>query len=123
MAETIEVRFQASLEAMGKDVLFPVETPLRCIWSTASGKVSRSIRSRCRWHKPRVLLVEDNENAQFLIENLLDMDITLGVGPNGADVFRERCAMPTYPDVPLAALTAYALPGDKERLLDRGFSA
>ena len=101
-------------------------------------------------HKPRVLLVEDNENTQFLIENLLEnafdvtmvanaedalleafrieydlvlMDINLGVGPNGADVLRELRAMPTYRDVPIAALTAYALPGDKERFLDMGFSA
>ena len=100
--------------------------------------------------KPRVLLVEDNENTQFLIENLLEsafeitivgnaedalleafrieydmvlMDINLGVGPNGADVLRELRAMPTYADVPIAALTAYALPGDKERFLDMGFSA
>ncbi len=101
-------------------------------------------------HKPRVLLVEDNENTRFLIENLLEsafdvtsvanaedalleafrieydlvlMDINLGVGPNGADVLRELRAMPTYHDVPIAALTAYALPGDKERFLDMGFSA
>ena len=100
--------------------------------------------------KPRVLLVEDNENTQFLIENLLEdaytitvvsnaeealleafntefdlvlMDINLGEGANGADVLRELRAMPTYSNVPIAALTAYALPGDKERFLDMGFSA
>jgi len=101
-------------------------------------------------HRPRVLLVEDNKNTQFLIENLLEsafevtlttnaedalleafhneydlvlMDINLGVGPNGAEVLRELRAMPTYHDIPIAALTAYALPGDKERFLDMGFSA
>ncbi len=100
--------------------------------------------------KPRVLLVEDNENTQFLIENLLEdayaltvvsnaedalleafnteydlvlMDINLGEGANGADVLRELRAMPTYSTVPIAALTAYALPGDKERFLEMGFSA
>ena len=100
--------------------------------------------------KPRVLLVEDNENTQFLIENLLEdtyaltvvsnaedalleafntefdlvlMDINLGEGANGADVLRELRAMPTYSNVPIAALTAYALPGDKERFLEMGFSA
>ena len=97
-----------------------------------------------------MLLVEDNENTRFLIENLLEsafdvtsvanakdalleafrieydlvlMDINLGVGPNGADVLRELRAIPTYHDVPIAALTAYALPGDKEHFLDMGFSA
>ena len=38
-------------------------------------------------------------------------------------VLRELRAMPTYRDVPIAALTAYALPGDKERFLEMGFSA
>jgi len=100
--------------------------------------------------RARVLLVEDNENTQYLVENLLErdfdvtivasaadaileayntvydlvlMDINLGDGPNGSDVLRELRAMPTYRDVPIAALTAYALPGDKERFLEMGFSA
>ncbi len=100
--------------------------------------------------KARVLLVEDNEHTQYLIESLLEdtfsltvvdnaeealleafrtefdmvlMDINLGQGPNGADVLRELRAMPTYRDVPIAAITAYALPGDRERFLEMGFSA
>ncbi len=123
----------------GPEVLGVAEARKKRVSSLLSGR-----------HKPRVLLVEDNENTQFLIENLLEsafdvtiaanaedallkafrndydlvlMDINLGVGPNGADVLRELRAMPTYHDVPIAALTAYALPGDKERFLDMGFSA
>ncbi|MDX1546726.1 MAG: ATP-binding protein [Rhodothermales bacterium] len=99
--------------------------------------------------KTRVLLVEDNENTRFLIENLLEedclvtavgsaedallrafnsefdlvlMDINLGQGPNGADVLRELRAMPAYRDVPVVAITAYALPGDRERFLEMGFT-
>ncbi|MFQ5569567.1 MAG: ATP-binding protein [Rhodothermales bacterium] len=100
--------------------------------------------------KSRMLLVEDNENTQYLIESLLEneyeltivanaeeallqafnteydiilMDINLGEGANGADVLRELRAMPAYRDVPIAALTAYALPGDRERFLEMGFTA
>ncbi len=112
-----------------------------------ASQVSRFLSGQAR---PRVLLVEDNENTQYLIENLLEeeyaltvvgnaedalleafntdydlvlMDINLGEGANGADVLRELRAMPTYDDVPIAALTAYALPGDKERFLEMGFTA
>jgi CheY-like chemotaxis protein/anti-sigma regulatory factor (Ser/Thr protein kinase) len=100
--------------------------------------------------KPKILLVEDNEHTQYLIESLLEedfevtlvgnaeealleafrvefdivlLDINLGDGPNGADVLRELRAMPAYHDVPIAAITAYALPGDQERFLELGFSA
>ncbi len=100
--------------------------------------------------RQKVLLVEDNEHTQYLIESLLEdafsvtvvadaeqalleafrtefdmvlLDINLGEGPNGADVLRELRAMPAYRTVPIAAVTAYALPGDRERFLEMGFSA
>ncbi len=100
--------------------------------------------------KPKVLLVEDNEHTQYLIQVLLEnefdltvvssaedalmaairteydivlMDINLGVGADGKDVLRELRAMPTYQNVPIAAITAYALPGDQERFLKLGFTA
>lgn len=99
--------------------------------------------------KSEILVVEDNDNTRYLIESLLEedyevtvvsnaedallhafkkdfdlvlMDINLGVGPNGADVLRELRAMPTYQETPIVAITAYALPGDKERFLEMGFT-
>ncbi len=98
---------------------------------------------------PKVLVVEDNENTQYLIQTLLEedmsvttvetaaealleafrneyslvvVDINLGEGPNGIDLLSELRAMPAYRDVPIVAITAYALPGDKERFLEMGFA-
>ena len=47
--------------------------------------------------------------------------ISLGSGPNGADLLREVKAREDIEDVPAIALTAYAMPGDREELLDEGF--
>ena len=100
--------------------------------------------------KPKILLVEDNEDTQWLVEEVLKsqfdvsvaanaeeaimdafhveyaiilMDINLGEGANGEAVLNELRAMPMYKDVPIAAITAYALPGDRERFLEMGFTA
>ena len=99
---------------------------------------------------PRLLLVEDNAETASLMEELLHaryavtavssgeaalreaqehafdmvlLDINLGGGPSGADVLRRLRAQPAYADVPIAAVTAYALPGDRDRLLNMGFDA
>ena len=55
--------------------------------------------------------------------DLVLIDINLGEGPNGKDVLSELRAMPAYRDVPIAAVTAYALPGDRETFLNTGFNA
>ena len=96
-----------------------------------------------------LLVVEDNEDTAFLMQEVLEsvgevtvasnaeeairaarqasyhavlLDINLGRGRNGTDVLRELRGMPAYRDAPIAALTAYALPGDRERFLEMGFS-
>ena len=99
---------------------------------------------------PRLLLVEDNAETASLMQELLHkrydvtavsdgesalreaqehtfdmvlLDINLGGDPSGADVLRRLRAQPAYEDVPIAAVTAYALPGDRDRLLNIGFDA
>jgi CheY-like chemotaxis protein/two-component sensor histidine kinase len=100
--------------------------------------------------RPTLLLVEDNPETAKLMQKLLGetcdvtavsdgtkalrraqecaydivlLDVNLGGGPSGADVLRRLRAQPTYADTPIAAVTAYALPGDRERFLKMGFDA
>lgn len=101
--------------------------------------------------QPRVLLVEDNEDTQFLLKTLLEdtctlntlstaeqaqaaisedvpyqlvlLDINLGSGKSGADFITDLRAHPDYHDVPVVALTAYALPGDREKFESMGFTS
>ena len=98
----------------------------------------------------RLLLVEDHEDTQQLLMEVLEssydvsvagqaaeayllaleqrfdlilMDIDLGEGPDGAELLRQLRAVPEYADVPIVAVTAFAMPGDRERFLEMGFTA
>jgi two-component system, cell cycle response regulator DivK len=98
----------------------------------------------------KILLVEDNQDTAFLIENLLEpfgevtiagsaeaaldvavrtpfdlvlLDINLGNGPDGGEVLRTLRGKETYQSVPMGAVTAYAMPGDRERFLQMGFDS
>lgn len=97
---------------------------------------------------PRILAVEDNSETQLLLEHLLKksydvsvvpgveealtaveensydvllLDINLSEDQTGTDLLhliRERDGMA---QVPAVALTAYAMPGDREDFLEKGF--
>ncbi|MFN3596058.1 MAG: response regulator [Rubricoccaceae bacterium] len=98
--------------------------------------------------RPAVLVVEDNSDTRLLLDRILRtpyrvtavgearaallqmnaqrfdalvLDINLGGKETGADVLRIARALPGYERVFAIALTAYALPGDRERLLEAGF--
>jgi len=100
----------------------------------------------------RILLIEDNDNTIFLIRDLLDdvvdldvvrsakkaveqvesdtseydlflVDINLGSGGSGVDVLTHLRDSETYADAPMVAVTAIAMPGDREDLLEKGFDA
>lgn len=95
-----------------------------------------------------LLVVEDNEEARALLERVLQphydvqvvvdarsaldamtrhtfdvlaIDINLGGKETGADVLRVARALPGYEAVTAVAVTAYALPGDRERFIEMGF--
>jgi two-component system, sensor histidine kinase len=56
--------------------------------------------------------------------DMILMDINLGHGLTGVDVVEKlRNDDALYASTPIVALTAYALPGDRERFLEQGFTA
>ncbi|HIG74411.1 MAG TPA: PAS domain S-box protein [Bacteroidetes bacterium] len=100
--------------------------------------------------RPVVLVVEDNADTRMLLDRILRksyrvttvggarealvamnhqrfdalvLDINLGGKETGADVLRIARSLPDHDEVFAVALTAYALPGDRERLLSAGFDA
>ena len=100
--------------------------------------------------RPRVLVVEDNPEARFLIKHLLSrryavttaerfaealehlsaqsfdlllIDINLGEPRTGLDLMKLLRDHPTWTHLPMVACTAYALPSDREELLRAGFDA
>jgi CheY-like chemotaxis protein len=100
--------------------------------------------------RERILIVEDNADTQLLLEHLLRrdydivisdavsdaittatsdpfdlllLDINLGEELTGIDVLERVRSMPHHASIPAIAMTAYAMPGDRERFLDLGFSA
>jgi CheY-like chemotaxis protein len=50
------------------------------------------------------------------------VDINLPGDYNGLDILRIIRRMPEYESVPVIAVTAYMLPGDKEKFIAAGFS-
>ena len=99
--------------------------------------------------KPKILLVEndeismnyvkmilgDNYNLDFAqngydaislcqkkIYDLLLMDINLGIGMNGIQTTQKIRLMDNYKNIPIVALTAYAMEGDKEEFFRAGMT-
>ncbi|WP_420456157.1 PAS domain S-box protein [Rubrivirga sp.] len=100
--------------------------------------------------RPLVLVVDDNEQAREVAVHALDdtfrvavavdgdtalaaieadppdvvvVDIHLGLSLSGEDVMRQIRASATFAALPLIAVTAYGLPGDRDRFLAAGFDA
>ncbi len=98
--------------------------------------------------RPAILVVEDNADTRMLLDRILRasyrvtavgdaraalvemnrqrfhgfvLDINLGGKETGTDVLRVARTLDGYADVFAIALTAYALPGDRDRLLEAGF--
>lgn len=98
--------------------------------------------------KPRILAVEDNSETQLLLQHLLKksfevvvvpgvdealsavgdgpfdallLDINLSEQRTGTDLLHLLRERENMTDVPAIALTAYAMPGDREDFLEAGF--
>ncbi len=99
--------------------------------------------------RPSVLVLDDNQDARRLLQKFLEggyhvelvgeekdalecarqhpfdvvlMDINLGGERTGVDALRALRHLSGYEDVPVVALTAYAVTGDRERFLSHGFN-
>jgi CheY-like chemotaxis protein len=59
----------------------------------------------------------DTEQFDFIV-----MDINLQGEYNGLDALKIIHKMPNYEEIPIIAVTAYVLPGDKEKFIATGFS-
>jgi len=98
----------------------------------------------------RILSVEDNADTRLLLKHtlqddyevafasgvadaldtvasepfdLLLLDINLGTERGGVKLLHEVRERDDLDDIPAIALTAFAMPGDREELLDQGFDA
>lgn len=98
--------------------------------------------------RPCILVVEDNADTRTLVNHLLRksyqvrcvddadqalelasqlrfdvilVDINLGKGKSGEDVLHAVKSRPGYEKTPVIAVTAYAMPGDRERFFAEGF--
>ncbi len=64
--------------------------------------------------KTALQLIEKNKYSVVL------MDIDLGPGMNGLEAANEIRKIEGYKDIPIVAVTAYAMKGDKEKFLRNG---
>ena len=73
----------------------------------------------------RTLLASDMDEALSLAGkhavDLFLLDINLGQEHTGINLMRQLRSDPRHANAPMLALTAYAMPGDRERFLEMGF--
>ncbi len=99
--------------------------------------------------KKKILVVDDESSARFLLELMLKqdykvdsafntasvleavsktkfdiilMDINLGQTDSGIDALRKIREIEAYRDIPIVAVTAYAMAKDRNNLLSLGFN-
>ena len=71
---------------------------------------------------------EDGEQALALMETetidcvLMDIQLPVMNGVEATEIIRAHDGSRYNPDVPIIAITAYAMPGDREKFLDAGMN-
>ncbi|MCE1165017.1 MAG: PAS domain S-box protein [Bacteroidetes bacterium] len=66
--------------------------------------------------------LEAIDKAKSVMFDLILMDINLGRGINGIETTRKIKKLPGYAEIPVVAMTAFAMKGDKEEFLASGMS-
>ena len=132
----------------GEGSVFTISFPLADVETEAEPSPETAPSSSPSHREARVLLVEDNDNTVFLIQDLLQktvdlttvksardaldaaseesfdlflVDVNLGAGGSGIDVMRALRDKEAYADATILAVTAIAMPGDRTALLEEGF--
>lgn len=131
----------------GDGTVFTVALP-RVLIDSEQGGASGTPAAANGGPRKKLLVVEDNADTRNLVfqrmseyfnvdtasdpETALRMatdtryhafvlDINLGAPRDGVDVLQSLRGMPQYGKTPMVALTAFAMPGDKEHFLGKGF--
>ena len=86
---------------------------------------NRMFFNRCLTNSARIVEAEDGITGVTLASkeqfDLVLMDINLGMGIDGIEALHQIRKIPGYVRVPIVAVTAYSMPGDKDRFLKAGF--
>lgn len=111
---TIESKLEEGTEESIPSILLVEDNPL-----------NRDLIHRMLKNKAKVTDAEDGASAiayaQKMRYDLVLMDINLGEGIDGVEAMYLIRRIPGYMKVPIIAVTAYVMQGDKERFLREGF--
>ncbi|RJP64966.1 MAG: response regulator [Ignavibacteriales bacterium] len=143
VGSTFKVRFPLVRTKMSDNSR--IEIVNETAWNV--NKSVKNVLEKSKTNKPLVLYVEDDNISQKVIETILEkkftvesiddcdqviglvknkhfdlilMDINLKGKLNGLDLAKEIKKFDEYASTPIIAITAYAMVGDKEKMLDGG---
>ncbi|MEX2397791.1 MAG: PAS domain S-box protein, partial [Balneolales bacterium] len=131
-------------------VIFPIADPTESdeYYEEIDNQETQDIKSYGNGEKPKVLLVEDNEDSQIVTKNYLNgnfaidsaingeealrhldtktydlilMDINLGDGIDGIQALNEIRNSKKHKETPVVAITAYAMKEDEKYYRNQGF--
>jgi PAS domain S-box-containing protein len=103
-----------STDYLSKKILVVEDNPF-------NSEVIRNYLSECNsitYTRDGVMAIHLATQKQF---DIILMDINLGIGLNGIETANRIRQLPGYKKIPLIAVTGYAMMGDKEALLEKGF--
>ncbi len=101
------------------------EKGLQKVLLVEDNKANRLFIKLCLSSKVRIIEAEDGIYGITLALkekfDLILMDINLGAGIDGIEAMHQIRKSPEYMGVPIIAVTALVMPGDKERFINEGF--